>query len=403
MVLGRGTAAVSSGVMWAIRGRLMSIKAWYVQAAGLSRPAFGSGHASRRRVVPAGLVCVIVACGVWLGAGGGLAWAGTANAGLSGASPRDPLGGMTWGIYRGPIDGVYPAYQSSYGRNKRLMAKIALRPLTIWAGPWFADSYARTVAQQIIQATTGGNPDVLSQVAIFRLTPWEGQACPGSWGAADQGSYRAWINQFAAGIGMSRVALILQPDLPVALCAPSPVPLQLVGYAAKRFNAQRHTTVYIDVGAAAWASVSQAASLLERAGIGHARGFALNVTQYGSTSQEIEYGGQIIRALDAAGIPGKHFVINTDESGAPFLAGQYPGNSQEARACRGPQDKICVTLGIPPTVDVANPRWGLSVTDRAIATQDADAYLWAGRPWVDNGTGSFVLARALQLAASTPF
>jgi hypothetical protein len=62
-----------------------------------------------------------------------------------------------------------------------------------------------------------------------------------------------------------------------------------------------------------------------------------------------------------------------------------------------------VTLGIPPTVDVANPRWGLSATDRAIATQDADAYLWAGRPWVDNGTGSFVFARALQLAASTPF
>lgn len=380
----------------------MLMGACHVRAVGLSRPAFDSKQSSRCRIL-AGLVCVIAACGFWLGAGAGLAWAGTANAGLSGASARDPLTGMTWGVYRGPIDGVYPAYQSAHGRNKRLMAKIALRPLTIWAGPWFPDDYARTVAQQIIQATTRGNSDVLSQVAIFRLNPWEGQACPGSWGPADQGSYRAWINQFAAGIGTSRVALILQPDLPIALCAPSPVPLQLVAYAARRFNALRHTTVYIDVGAAEWASVSQAASLLEHAGIRHARGFALNVTQYGSTTMELEYGAQIVQALGAAGIAGKHFVINTDENGAPFLAGQYPGNSQEARTCRGPHDTICVTLGIPPTTDVANPRWGLSAADRAIAARDVDAYLWAGRPWVDNGTGSFVFSRALQLAASTPF
>jgi endoglucanase len=355
-----------------------------------------------RRIL-AGLVGVVLMCGGGLGAGAGSASAGTANAGLPGAWKHNPLGGMTWGIYRGPIDGVYPAYASSHGANRRLMARIALEPLTVWTGSWYPDSYARALAGQIIQATTQGNPDVLTQVAVFRLTPWEGQACPGSWGPADQGSYRAWINQFAAGIGRSRTAVILQPDLPFALCAASPVPLQLVADAARRFNALSHTTVYIDAGAAAWASVPQTASLLERAGIRHARGFALNVTQYGSTGLELEYGDQIVRALAAAGIPRKHFVINTDENGSPFLAGQYPGNPNEARACRNRSDRICVTLGIPPTTNVANPRWGLSPGDRAIARRDADAYLWAGRPWVDNGTGAFVFSRALQLAASTPF
>jgi endoglucanase len=357
----------------------LSVKAWYLRAAG------------------------VLACAAWLWACPGLARAGTANAGLTGAPARNPLAGMPWGIYRGPIDGVYPAYQSARGANRRLMAKIALRPLTIWAGAWYPDNYARTVAQQIVEGTTGGQPDVLSQIAIFRLDPWEGQACPGSWGAGDQGSYRAWINQFAAGIGSSRVALILQPDLPVALCAPSPVPLQLVGYAANRFNALRHTTVYIDVGAAEWASVSQAVRLLEHSGILHARGFALDVTQYGSTGMELAYGGQIVRALAAAGIRGKHFVINTDENGAPFLAGQYHGDANEARACRSPRDSVCVTLGIPPTTDVANPRWGLSPANRATAARYADAYLWAGRPWVDNNSGFFVFSRALQLAASSPF
>ena len=353
--------------------------------------------------VPAGVVTVMAACACWWGAAAGPAAAGTANAGLPGAWKHNPLGGMTWGVYRGPIDGVYPAYESARGRNRQLMAKIALRPLTVWTGAWYADSFARALAGQIIQATTGGNSDLLTQVAVFRLSPWEGQACPGAWGPGDQGSYRAWINQFAAGVGPSRMAIILQPDLPFALCAPSPVPLQLVAYAARRLNALRHTTVYIDAGAAEWASVPAAASLLERAGIRHARGFALNVTQYGSTGLELEYGDQIVHALAAAGIPGRHFVINTDENGAPFLAGQYPGNANEARACRNRYDRICVTLGVPPTADVANPRWGLSPGDRAIAERDADAYLWAGRPWVDNNSGSFVFSRALQLAASTPF
>jgi hypothetical protein len=40
-------------------------------------------------------------------------WGGTANAGLPGASKTNPLAGMQWGIYHGPIDGVYPAYQSA--------------------------------------------------------------------------------------------------------------------------------------------------------------------------------------------------------------------------------------------------------------------------------------------------
>jgi hypothetical protein len=310
---------------------------------------------------------------------------------------------MRWGIYRGPIDSVYPAYLSSRGRNRRLMARIALRPLTIWAGAWFSDGYARRVAGQIVEDTTHGNPDVLSQIAVFRLDPWEGGACHGSWGRGDQGSYRAWINQFAAGIGSSRVALILQPDLPFAACAPSPVPMRLVAYAARRFNALPHTTVYLDAGAAAWEPPQTMSRILQQSGIRHARGFALDVTQYGSTGLELRYGAAILGDLAAAGIRGKRFVINTDENGSPFLAGQVRGNSNETRACRRRGQRLCVTLGIPPTTDVANRRWGLTPAERAIARRSVDAYLWAGRPWVDNNTGSFVYSRALQLAASTPF
>ena len=331
------------------------------------------------------------------------AHAGTANAGLRGATRGNPLGGMRWGVYTGPIDGTYGAYAAARGRQRALLAKIALKPLSYWFGAWYSDSYARTVAQQYIGNQTGGNPDVLAQVTIFRIVPWENAACSSAPGPAAQASYRHWVDNFAAGIGDARVALILQPDLPFALCAPSSVPENLVAFAAKRFNARRHTTVYIDAGAAQWLSVARATALLERSGIRHARGFALNVSQYGSTALELGYGAQIVQALAAAGIRDKHFVINTSENGAPFLAGQYSGNINNPRVCRSRQDTICDTLGIPPTWRTADPRWRLGPGARGLAARYADAYVWAGRTWLDNGAGPFDLHRARGLAASSPF
>ncbi|MEA2210644.1 MAG: endoglucanase [Solirubrobacteraceae bacterium] len=332
----------------------------------------------------------------------GPARAGTANAGLPGATRANPLGGMRWGVYTGPIDGLYGAYTRARGHQRALLGKIALKPLSYWFGAWYPDSYARTVAQQYIGNQTGGNPDVLAQVTLFRLYPWE--SCSTRFGPGAQASYRRWLDGFAAGIGAARVAVILQPDLPFALCQPFPAQaLGLVAYAAKRLNAQRRSTVYIDAGAAAWKSPRQAAAMLAQAGIRHARGFALNVSQYGSTSLELGYGAQVIHALAVDGIRGKHFVVNTSENGAPFLAGQYAGNINNPRVCRSRHDTICDTLGIPPTWHTADPRWHLGPAARAIARHYADAYVWAGRTWLDNGSGPLDLHRALGLAATSPF
>ena len=176
------------------------------------------------------------------------ALAGSANGGLRHVPQGNPLAGMKWGVYEGPVDSVWPAYTAAHGRDKRLLGKIALRPRAVWAGSW--DGNARETVQEAIQDSTQGDPNVLTQVAVFRLSPWE--SCSGSWSAADQASYKAWIRSYAAGIGSSRVALILQPDMPFAVCIPSAVPEQLISYAAKVFNALAHTTVYIDAGAYAW-------------------------------------------------------------------------------------------------------------------------------------------------------
>jgi len=355
--------------------------------------------AVRRLLTGAVLGCTL------LGLNAASALAGTANQGLPGASPSNPLAGMHWGVYTDSANnGVYPAYQQASGRNRRLLAKIALRPLMYWFGPWNPDDQIRSNVQQFIANSTGGDPRLLSQVAVFRLGSWEGQACPnGSWSAAAQASYRTWIDNFASAIGSSRVALVLQPDLAFAACAPSQAPLELVSYAARRFTALPHTTVYIDGGVHYWPSFSQAVWMLEQAGIGSIRGFALDTTEYVSTGAGLEYGARIDQALAAAGFANKHFVINTAENGAPFLNGQYAGNVNNPRVCRNRYDRVCATLGIPPTTDVASLRWGLSAADRSLAARYTDAYLWVGRPWLDNGAYPFDLHRALGLAASSPW
>jgi len=329
------------------------------------------------------------------------AWAGTANAGLRHAPKGNPLAGIRWGVYQGPSDGVWPAYAAARGRNKRLLARIALQPRAVWDGSW--DGSPTATAQASIQESTQGDSNVLTQVAIFRLNPWE--SCSGSWSSANQASYKAWVRSYAAGIGSARVALILQPDMPFAVCVPSAVPEQLTAYAANVFDALPHTTVYIDAGAYEWYSPALMAQMLERSGIRHSRGFALNVTQYGSTAQELGWGAQINQALTTAGARDKHFVINTDENGTPYLAGQVPGGgaaSNYTPRCSRPGQQLCQQLGIPPTTDVANPRWGLSAADRAIAKSQIDAYMWLGRPWLYNG-GGFVLSYALNLGADDPY
>lgn len=326
------------------------------------------------------------------------AWAGTANGGLRRSPGGNPLAGMRWGFYEGPIDGVWPAYAAAHGHNRQLLGKIALQPRAVWDGGW--DSNPRRTAQQSVADSTQGNPNVLTQVAIFRLSPWERRSA--SWSAANQASYRAWVRSYAAGVGSARVALILQPDLPFAVCVPSGVPEQLTAYAAKVFNALPHTTVYVDAGSYAWYQPGLMARMLKRSGIWHARGFALDVTQYGSTAQELQWGAQINQALRAAGVRDRHFVINTDENGSPYLAGQIPGGggaSNYTPRCSHPGQQLCQRLGIPPTTDVANRRWHLSAADRGIAAAQVDAYMWLGRAWMVNA-GPFSLRYALTLGAN---
>ena len=208
----------------------------------------------------------------------------------------------------------------------------------------------------------------------------EEEACTRLPTKAEQRDYKAWIDEFAAGIGAAPSALVLQPDGPFALCAPhgSKLPSRLIRYAAEVFSALPATSVYIDAGASDWLRKDPAKALriLIPAGIKQARGFSLNNTHYAATADEVTFGAAVVKALAKRGIKGKHFVVNTAANGRPFNGYDYRGgNFDNAKTCKTRRQRACVTLGIPPTADVANPAWHLSIPVARLAREYADGYL----------------------------
>lgn len=329
------------------------------------------------------------------------AFAGAANGGLAGAT-SNPIEGVEWGTYQTDSTdpgGDPPSAYFNTARNERDradFAKLLAVPRFRWFGAWvptFNEGTkwgARKTATKYIEAVQNGNPDVAVGIGIFRLDPFEHAACERLPTQAQIADYKRWIQEFAAGIGDSRVILELQPDMPFTLCLPhrSQVDLELINWTAQQFNALPHTTVYIDAGASDWLKPAQAASMLKRAGVGSVRGFALNLTHYDSTPRSVAYGKQIVRWLASHGVKGIHFTVSTAMNGRPFLAYKHRRTFKLGIECRSRSSRSCVTLGQKPTTKTSTPL--------------CDGYVWYGRPWIDNATRRSY-DEVLQIIRTSPF
>ncbi len=330
-------------------------------------------------------------------------------------NPSNPLANRVWGVYQGPQDQVSGPFLASHGKKRELLAKIGLRPKTKWFGSFVPDNGIRTAVQSHIAVAQAGDPDKLVQVAVFRMKPWEREACERRSTPREKRSYKRWINELAAGIADTPMLVVMQPDGPFLWCAPDrAAKSRLLTYATQTLSALPRTSVYIDAGAADWCEngrgndPERCAQLLMRTGIEYARGFALDSTHYTGPADNIAHGTRIVSVLQQAGYGTKHFIIDTAKSGRPTLwADMVPEHKSDlrnnARVCRTATQTRCVTLGIPPTVHTADPRWGLSEGDRALARRYVDGFVWFGRPWLYNQANPFVMKRALTMARSTPW
>jgi endoglucanase len=350
------------------------------------------------RLSLAGVVALLA-----LGPGAAVSSAGTANAGIPGASKTNPLDGVHWGAYDPDTKNVgvdKPAAYAHLAKNARDRAdfmKIVDLPRFRWFGKWMpvhTHGYtkgARDQAREYIQETTHGHGDWGSQMAIFRMDPWENKICGRVPSKKQIRDYKAWILQFAKGIGdQHRVAIELQPDLPFARCLKhhSPIAYKLISFAARKFDALDHTTVYIDGGSVDYVGApGAAAKMLLRAGVKHVQGFALNATHYAPTGAVIKHGKAVAKALAHRGAKGKHFIVNTAGNGRPFISFKHRAEIHSHAICRSKHQKICITLGKPPTTDTHS--------------KVVDGELWIGQPWSDGNPHDY--GGILRLVRTSPF
>jgi endoglucanase len=243
------------------------------------------------------------------------------------------------------------AWRASRPSDAAQLDKIASQSQVRWFGNWNVD-VARDANAATATMTAAGSLPVFVAYNIPQ------RDCGGLSGGntTTAAGYRIWIAALAEGIGARRAAVILEPDALAGMGCLSPADqqqrLDLIGFAVQTLRAKGAIAVYLDAGNPAWQSAATMADRLSRAGLAAAQGFALNVSNFLPTADNIAYGRQI-----SALAGGKHFVIDTGRNGAG-------GNGQWCN----PAGRA---LGERPTTSTGQPL--------------VDAYLWVKAPGESDG------------------
>ena len=133
-------------------------------------------------------------------------------------------------------------------------------------------------------------------------------------GAKTRESYLNFLQSFADGIGNSKPILIYEPDSLTHTGdmstedASSRMSLMKEGLQLLTDNCE--ALVYIDIGHSNWLSPEEAANLLNKVSNDKVRGFAVNVSNYRTTDESMEWSLKLCEHR-----PQDFFVIDTSRNG----------------------------------------------------------------------------------------
>lgn len=225
-----------------------------------------------------------------------------------------------------------------------------------WFGDWHPTTDVRQRVADRLAAIRGVNA-----LPVFVVYAIPARDCGGysAGGLNSPDGYRAWMDEFAAGFDGGPAAVVLEPDAVPQMTTACLGTQQKVDERAALLReavqtlTSRGVAVYLDAGHSSWLSASEAARRLDAAGIDFARGFALNVSNYRTTTESVSYG----RAVSAA-TGDKPFVVDTSRNGV--------GPTADSEWCN-------------PAGRAHGPR------PAAHPTTAVDAYLWVKRPGESDG------------------
>jgi len=281
------------------------------------------------------------------------------------APPGDtPLAGATFYVDPSTPAATQAARWDATGRadDARQLDKIGGRPIAHWLTGGEPDAVRAEADDYVGRAAAAGQLPLLVAYHI----PNRDCGSYSAGGAPSAEHYRAWIRAVAAGIGDRPVAVVLEPDAVAQTLAEcrgvSAERYALLSDAVTVLKKAARTHVYVDAGNPTWVrDVGALAGGLRQAGVPRADGFALNVSNFVTTKDNLSYGNWLSDALDGA-----HFVIDTSRNGN----GPWPDGTEVngAPAWCNPPGRV---LGAAPTTGAGMPR--------------VDALLWVKRPGDSDG------------------
>jgi len=208
-----------------------------------------------------------------------------------------------------------PAVQSALStltdaNQKAALGYILAQPSSVWLN---GDSYETDTFIKGIMAAASAKNTVPSFV-LYNIVHRDCNSYS-SGGAKSMTDYKAWINRLAGVFKDTGAIIVVEPDaLAMLNCvagAQKSQRLEMIAYAVTTLTkASPKLLVYIDAGHPFWVNAEEMAARLRIAGVGSARGFAINVSSYASTEDNVTYGTYLSNLLG-----GKNYVIDSSRNG----------------------------------------------------------------------------------------
>ena len=201
------------------------------------------------------------------------------------------------------------AWRTSRAADATQLDKLASQPTAKWFGNWNTNIQADVNAATTAAVNAG-------KIPLFVAYNIPQRDCGGLSGGnlITAQNYKPWITAFANGIGNRRAVVVLEPDALAGIdclsAADANLRYSLLVFAVQTFAAKLNTTVYLDGGNPRWRTPAQMAARLNMAGVSLAAGFALNVSNFYTTAENVAYGYQL-----SSWIGGKHYIVDTSRNG----------------------------------------------------------------------------------------
>ncbi|MDA9047827.1 glycoside hydrolase family 6 protein [Hellea sp.] len=198
-----------------------------------------------------------------------------------------------------------------YKEQYPLATKIFEKPVSFWYGERNGKEMEQIdySLQRLLRRTAPQLPVLV----VYNMPNRDiGQYSKG--GAKTRESYLNFLQSFADGIGNSKPILIYEPDSLTHTGdmstedASSRMSLMKEGLQLLTDNCE--ALVYIDIGHSNWLSPEEAANLLNKVSNDKVRGFAVNVSNYRTTDESMEWSLKLCEHR-----PRDFFVIDTSRNG----------------------------------------------------------------------------------------